>query len=118
MISRRSSGSSVVASVVTPTRSQNRIVNWRRSTSASLLSQEMVAAAAASSTASGAGCKRVPHSAQNLALSGLGVLQWPQRACKRVPQLLQNLLSAEFSAPHWRHFIVRSIQNSPAVAPD
>src|SRR5262249_20983385 len=99
----------LVASVVTPTRSQNMIVNWRRSTSASLLSQEILGAGAAGESAGcAAGCKRGPHSAQNFAVSEFAVLHWPQITCRRVPQLLQNLLSAGLLAPHSRQFMAIS----------
>src|SRR6266702_1400085 len=97
MISRRSSGSSFVASAVEPTRSQNITVSWRRSAeelgagdkvegSVTRTTVDLDTRAAADTRAAPVGMSAAPQSPQNLLPDGLSAPQARQRKDSGAPQ--------------------------------
>jgi hypothetical protein len=107
MISRKSSGSSLVASAVDPTRSQNITVSWRRSAEELGADEEVEGCATgakvgADTRAAGAapiGMSAAPQSPQNLLPDGLSAPHAGQRKNSSAPQSPHTLLLSGLTLP-------------------
>src|ERR1700754_1934034 len=110
MTSRRSSGSSFVASAVEPTRSQNITVSWRRSAeelgvdenaegSVTCTTADVDVRGPADSSAAAVSVSAAPQSPQNLLPDGLSAPHALQRKISGAPQSPQILLPSGFTLP-------------------
>ena len=93
--SRHSSASSCCESAVEPTRSQNRMVSWRRSPAGNAASNS--AAGVGSCGADAAGGSRVPQPPQNFSPDSFDAPHAAHRAASATPHSAQKRRSARFS---------------------